>query len=100
MRVGVAAWPQVADMKNSVKDRNNAQSSCAGTFIHEHLHPEYTGGWLHVDMAGARRAIITTRRAAPGIVGARTVACASSTRPPRYWSHVPSAPRREPGGCR
>ena len=32
---------QVADLKNSVKDRSNAQSSCAGTFIGEHLHPEY-----------------------------------------------------------
>ena len=43
---------QVADLKNSVKDRSNAQSSCAGTFIGEHLHPEYQGGWLHCDMAG------------------------------------------------
>lgn len=43
---------QVADMKNSVKDRNNAQSSCAGHFIESHLHEDYTGGWLHVDMAG------------------------------------------------
>ena len=42
----------VADMKNSVQDRNNAQSSCAGHFIESHLHPDYQGGWLHVDMAG------------------------------------------------
>ena len=42
----------VADMKNSVKDRNNAQASCAATFIHEHLHEDYKGGWLHVDLAG------------------------------------------------
>ena len=42
----------VADMKNSVKDRSNAQSSCAGHFIEAHLHPDYEGGWLHVDMAG------------------------------------------------
>lgn len=44
----------VADMKNSVADRSNAQSSCAGQFIANHLE-EYltTGGqWLHVDMAG------------------------------------------------
>ena len=45
-------YSQVADLKNSVKDRGNAQSSCAGTFIGEHLHPEYQGGWLHCDMAG------------------------------------------------
>ena len=43
---------KVADMKNSVKDRSNAQSSCAANFIYEHLHPEYEGGWLHVDLAG------------------------------------------------
>jgi len=43
---------QVADMKNSVKDRSNAQSSCAANFIYEHIHPQYEGGWLHVDLAG------------------------------------------------
>ena len=42
----------VADMKNSVKDRGNAQCSCAGSFIYEHLHPDYKGAWLHVDLAG------------------------------------------------
>mmetsp|Transcript_6360 Transcript_6360/g.10682 ORF Transcript_6360/g.10682 Transcript_6360/m.10682 type:complete len:562 (-) Transcript_6360:887-2572(-) len=45
---------KVADMKNSVKDRGNAQSSCAGQFIGNHLE-EYLlagGKWLHVDMAG------------------------------------------------
>jgi len=42
----------VADMKNSVKDRSNAQSSCAGHFIEAHLGPGYKGGWLHIDMAG------------------------------------------------
>lgn len=41
----------VADMRNSVKDRYNAQSSCAGQFIANHLG-SYTGPWLHVDMAG------------------------------------------------
>ena len=41
----------VADMKNSVKDRGNAQSSCAGQFIGNHL-PEDTPRWLHVDIAG------------------------------------------------
>lgn len=43
---------KVADMKNSVKDRSNAQSSCAGHFIESHLDSDYKGGWLHVDMAG------------------------------------------------
>ena len=43
---------KVADMKNSVKDRSNAQTSCAGHFIESHLDKDYKGGWLHVDMAG------------------------------------------------
>ena len=43
---------KVADMKNSVKDRANAQASCAANFIGEHLHKEYEGGWLHCDIAG------------------------------------------------
>lgn len=41
----------VADMKNSVGDRNNAQSSCAGLFINAHLGFDYPGVWLHIDMA-------------------------------------------------
>ena len=43
---------KVADMKNSVKDRGNAQASCAGHFIESHLDPSYEGDWVHVDMAG------------------------------------------------
>lgn len=41
----------VADMKNSVADRNNAQSSCAGLFIGAHLGFDFPGTWIHVDMA-------------------------------------------------
>lgn len=37
---------EVADMKNSVKDRSNAQTSCAGHFIEAHLDESYQGGWL------------------------------------------------------
>lgn len=40
----------VADMKNSVKDRNNAQSSCAAQFVADHM-TEHEGPWLHVDLA-------------------------------------------------
>ncbi|KAI8822492.1 cytosol aminopeptidase family, catalytic domain-containing protein [Fimicolochytrium jonesii] len=43
---------KVADMKNSVADRMNAQSSAAGHFVEDHLNSEYTGKWAHVDMAG------------------------------------------------
>ena len=42
---------EVADLKNSVKDRMNAQVSAAAQFIAEHLG-DYQGPWLHVDMAG------------------------------------------------
>jgi len=42
---------EVADMKNSVKSRSNAQSSCAAQFVAEHLG-DYSGEWLHVDLAG------------------------------------------------
>ncbi|KAL4234571.1 putative aminopeptidase npepl1 [Mactra antiquata] len=41
----------VADMKNSVADRSNAQVSCAGLFIGSHIGFDYPGIWLHVDMA-------------------------------------------------
>ena len=39
-------------MKNSVKDRMNAQASCAGQFVAEHLDSDWEGGWLHIDLAG------------------------------------------------
>jgi probable aminopeptidase NPEPL1 len=46
----------VADLRNSVKDRMNAQSSCAAQFIAESLSAATPAGanvrWLHVDMAG------------------------------------------------
>uniref|UniRef100_UPI00358FDF35 probable aminopeptidase NPEPL1 n=1 Tax=Myxine glutinosa TaxID=7769 RepID=UPI00358FDF35 len=41
----------LADMKNSVADRGNAQSSCAGLFIMAHLGFEWPGVWIHLDMA-------------------------------------------------
>ncbi|XP_068118258.1 probable aminopeptidase NPEPL1 [Hyperolius riggenbachi] len=41
----------VADMKNSVADRENAQSSCAGLFIASHIGFDWSGVWVHVDIA-------------------------------------------------
>ena len=43
----------VADMKNSVAGRTNAQASCAGHFIQQHLKNgvDFEGTWFHVDMA-------------------------------------------------
>lgn len=42
----------VADMKNSCKDRLNAQSSCAGHFVEKHLPSDYKGKYAHIDIAG------------------------------------------------
>lgn len=42
---------KIADMKNSVANRGNAQSSCAGLFIFKHIGFDWTGTWLHVDIA-------------------------------------------------
>lgn len=42
---------KVADMKNSVKDRSNAQSSCAGEFIHQQLSSDFKGTFTHFDIA-------------------------------------------------
>ena len=41
----------VADMKNSVANRDNATSSCAGLFIMSHLGFDWPGVWLHIDIA-------------------------------------------------
>ncbi len=41
----------VADMRNSVADRANAQSSCAAEFIYWHID-DTQARWAHVDMAG------------------------------------------------
>uniref|UniRef100_A0A8C5QWG6 Aminopeptidase like 1 n=1 Tax=Leptobrachium leishanense TaxID=445787 RepID=A0A8C5QWG6_9ANUR len=41
----------MADMKNSVADRENAQSSCAGLFIASHLGFDWPGVWVHIDIA-------------------------------------------------
>ncbi len=42
---------KVADMKNSVKDRANAQSSCAAQFVYNHI-ADLDRPWLHLDIAG------------------------------------------------
>lgn len=42
----------VADMKNSVADRTNALSSCAGLFMAAHLGFDPNINWVHVDIAG------------------------------------------------
>ncbi len=42
---------EVADMRNSVADRANAQSSCAAQFVYSHV-ADLDLPWLHVDMAG------------------------------------------------
>lgn len=42
---------KVADMRNSVSDRMNAQTSAAGQFIYNHIE-ELNTPWLHLDIAG------------------------------------------------
>jgi len=42
---------KVADMRNSVADRMNAQSACAGQFVYSHID-DLDQPWLHVDLAG------------------------------------------------
>ncbi|KAK7201334.1 metallo-peptidase, Clan MF, Family M17 [Novymonas esmeraldas] len=42
----------VADYRNSVRNRSNAQVSCAAQFIGNNLAKDYTGEWVHVDLAG------------------------------------------------
>ncbi|OUM66498.1 hypothetical protein PIROE2DRAFT_20155 [Piromyces sp. E2] len=55
-------YSAVADMKNSVKVRNNAGSSCAGHFVEEHIDKEWKENqcnkygegefmWAHLDVA-------------------------------------------------
>jgi probable aminopeptidase NPEPL1 len=41
----------IADMRNSVKNRANAQSSCAAQFIYWHIEDTKVD-WCHVDLAG------------------------------------------------
>ncbi|KAG8228663.1 hypothetical protein J437_LFUL008900 [Ladona fulva] len=41
----------MADMKNSVADRTNALCSCAGLFVGANLGFDYSGAWIHIDMA-------------------------------------------------
>lgn len=42
---------KVADMRNSVKNRMNAQSSCAAQFIYSHID-DLKVSWAHIDLAG------------------------------------------------
>jgi len=42
---------KVADCRNSVRNRSNAQSSCAGQFIADCLPKNYKGAFVHVDLA-------------------------------------------------
>jgi probable aminopeptidase NPEPL1 len=42
---------KVADMKNSVANRSNAQSSCAAQFVYAHLDGTDIP-WIHLDIAG------------------------------------------------
>lgn len=47
----------VADMKNSVADRDNSPSSCAGLFIASHIGFDWPGVWVHLDIAAPVHAV-------------------------------------------
>uniref|UniRef100_A0A2R8MSS3 Aminopeptidase like 1 n=1 Tax=Callithrix jacchus TaxID=9483 RepID=A0A2R8MSS3_CALJA len=58
----------VADMKNSVADRDNSPSSCAGLFIASHIGFDWPGVWVHLDIAAPVHAVSvpsSPARAAP-----------------------------------
>jgi probable aminopeptidase NPEPL1 len=59
----------VADMKNSVRNRSNAQVSCAGQFIANHVAPFIAGGgrWLHIDMAAPAKEKASERATGFGV---------------------------------
>ncbi|KAK7915652.1 hypothetical protein WMY93_011413 [Mugilogobius chulae] len=57
----------MADMKNSVADRENAQSSCAGLFIASHLGFDWSGVWVHVDIASPVHALLGERATGFGV---------------------------------
>lgn len=42
---------EVADMTNSITTTTNANCSCAGLFVHSHLSSDFSGVWVHIDMA-------------------------------------------------
>ena len=58
---------RLPSMKNSVAARDNAQSSCAATFIYDHLAPDYAGEFLHVDLAAPAKVKATERATGFGV---------------------------------
>jgi probable aminopeptidase NPEPL1 len=40
---------KVPDMKNNIKDRMDAQASCTGHFVENHLDKDNKGEYLHID---------------------------------------------------
>ena len=42
---------EVADLKNSVRSRMNASSSCAAYFVYAHVE-NVAKDWIHIDLAG------------------------------------------------
>eukprot|EP00088_Acartia_fossae_P065058 TRINITY_DN8010_c0_g1_i4.p1 TRINITY_DN8010_c0_g1~~TRINITY_DN8010_c0_g1_i4.p1 ORF type:complete len:535 (-),score=142.38 TRINITY_DN8010_c0_g1_i4:814-2418(-) len=69
----------VADMKNSVCDRSNAQPSCAGLFINSHLGFDWDGVWIHVDMAAP--SAVGERATGYGVTLLNTLFAGSSANP-------------------
>ncbi|KAG2461942.1 PEPL1 aminopeptidase, partial [Polypterus senegalus] len=75
----------VADMKNSVADRENAQSSCAALFIASHIGFDWPGVWVHVDIASPVHA---DRENAQSSCAALFIASHIGFDWPGVWVHV------------
>ena len=79
----------VADMKNSVKDRSNAQASCAGQFIANHLDPAWRRDGEDGD---GERASDDEGDGAPGDADAEgSETSGEARRRARRWLHVDMA---------
>uniref|UniRef100_A0A8C8XES3 Probable aminopeptidase NPEPL1 n=1 Tax=Panthera leo TaxID=9689 RepID=A0A8C8XES3_PANLE len=72
----------VADMKNSVADRDNSPSSCAGLFIASHIGFDWPGVWVHLDIAAPVHAVSP---GSPGVSSPRL----PPTPPPAHTARRP-----------
>ena len=91
-------------MKNSVKDRSNAQASCAGHFIESHIDKEYAGDWVSV-MSASRSAPFPSHLFSPSATSVCVLAGTRRHGRPRFLKRKGNglwcgADSRFIGGCR
>uniref|UniRef100_G1T364 Aminopeptidase like 1 n=1 Tax=Oryctolagus cuniculus TaxID=9986 RepID=G1T364_RABIT len=83
----------VADMKNSVADRDNSPSSCAGLFIASHIGFDWPGVWVHLDIAAPVHAVSVPSPRWPGLLAPRPP-------PPTHTCRDPLRSAETPGQLR